>query len=124
MKKLLMTVFMATLMPIVGGSLVGNGGMCLANEDDNQKPPSWPDIAPVYDSYFDYSGGVLYIYGGLQYTVITVEVTHNGQTIVMDVLSPNDLPTQYDFNGCDSGSYYVTISAGITLLTSFSLNLL
>lgn len=122
MKKLLMTVFFATMMPIINGHFT-ECGVCMAEEYD-QKPLSWPDITPVYDSYFNYTDGFLYIYGGLQFTVITVEVTHNGRTIVMDVLSPNDLPTQYDFNGYESGSYHVTISAGNTLLTAFSFNLL
>jgi len=122
MKKLLLTFFMVTLMPVIGGSLIGIG-MCLANDEENPKSPFWPDIAPVYNSYFDYNDGFLYIYGGLEYTIITVEVTHNGLTVVMDALSPNDLPTQYDFNGYDSGLYYVTISAGTTILTSFSFNL-
>lgn len=123
MKKLLMTTVIATMMPFLSNHFVGNG-CCMANEKDDCQNPNWPDVTPVYNSYYDYSGGILYIYGSVQYTIITVKVTHNGQTIVMDMLSPNDLPTQYDFNGCDSGSYYVTISAGITLLTSFSFNLL
>ena len=122
MKKLVMTTCMAIVLPIYYGHNTGCG-VCMA-EDNNQKPLDWPDIIPVYDSFFDYVGDVLYIYGSLQYTAITVEVTHNGQTIIMDVLSPNDLPTQYNFNGCDSGSYYVTISAGNTLITTFSFNLI
>lgn len=118
-----MTVFMATLMPVLNGPLTGNG-TCLANEGDEKNTPLWPDVVPVYDSYFDYGNRVLYIYGSVQYTAITVEITHNGQTIVMDVLSSNNLPTQYDFNGCDNGVYYVNLSAGNTLLTTFSFNLL
>lgn len=123
MKKLMMTTILATMMPILNGFYVGNGA-CMAGEGDVQATPSWPDIAPVYDSYYDYSEGILYIYGSVQYTVITVEVTHNGQTILMDVLSPNNLPAQYNFNGYDYGYYHVTISAGNTLLTSFGFNLL
>ncbi len=123
MRKVMMTAILATITPILSDYTVGNG-ICKAEEGDVRNIPSWPDVAPVYDSFFDYSSGVLYIYGSLQYTVITVKVTHNSQTVVMDMLTPNDLPTQYDFNGCDSGSYNVTISAGITLLTSFSFNLI
>lgn len=123
MKKLLMTLFMVTLIPVLSGGPIGLG-ICLAEEVSKPKLPDFPDINPVYDSYFNYGNGVLYIYGSVQYTIITVEVTHDGQTVVMDVLSPNDLPTQYDFNGCDRGAYYVTISAGNTLLTSFSFNLI
>lgn len=119
----MMTTILATMMPILNGYYTGNGA-CIANEGEVQTTPTWPDIAPVYDSYFDYNDGVLYIYGGLQFTIITVEVTHDGRTIVMDVLSPNDLPTQYDFNGYDCGSYYVTISAGNTILKTFSFNII
>ena len=122
MKKACVTLLMLSLVPTMK-DFIPDYGICRGEEFLPQEP-NWADIEPRYSSYFDYSDGFLYIYGGLQYTVITVKVTHNGQTVVMDVLSPNDLPTQYDFNGCDSGSYYVTISAGITLLTSFSFNLL
>lgn len=113
-----MTAFVATLMPVFSDSLVGNGA-CFANEGDENNTPLWPNIVPVYDSYYDYSDGILYIYGGVQDTQITVEVTHNGQTVLFDVLSPNNLPTQYDFNGSDNGGYQVTILTGDTLLTTF-----
>lgn len=122
MKKLLVTGFMAILMPTLCVDYIGSG-ICLAEESSKQKPPDFPDVAPVYNSYYDDSDGFLYIYGGIQNTVITVEVTYHGQTIVMDMLSPNDLPTQYDFNGCASGTYYVTISAGTTVLKTFSFNI-
>lgn len=120
MKKMFLTVIMAVLMPLFCGSFYST---CFG-EDSYPEKQIIPDVAPVYDSYFDYNDGVLYIYGGLQFTVITVEVTHNGRTIVMDVLSPNNLPTQYDFNGYDCGSYYVTISVGNTILTTFSFNII
>lgn len=120
MKKVFLTVFMAALMPMFCGS---DYSVCFA-EDGYPDKMNIPDIAPIYDSYYDYSEGVLYIYGSVQYTVITVEVTHNGQTILMDVLSPNNLPAQYNFNGYDYGYYHVTISAGNTLLTTFGFNLL
>lgn len=66
MKKLLMTLFMVTLIPVLSGGPIGLG-ICLAGKVSKPKLPDFPDINPVYDSYFNYGNGVLYIYGSVQY---------------------------------------------------------
>lgn len=116
MKKVMMTVFMATLLPVIG---MNQGSTCLA-EDVYTEKSHYPDVAPVYKSYYDYSTNMLYIYGAAEYTMVNVRVTYKGCVVLADCVAPEDLPAVYDLNGCDSGIYQVVVSAGSTVLTTFS----
>jgi len=119
MKKLMMTVFITTLIPVVG-SYNNKGCFCHAEELSNPYPSNWPDVLPVYDSYYDSSTNQLCIYGAASSTVISVRVSCRGKEVLNDHVSPEQLPAWYDFSDYDSGTYLVLISAGDTILSTFS----
>ena len=118
MKKVMMTLFMATLTPIMNSHVNGIGN-CFA-EDDFPKMPHVPDVAPVYSSYYDEADNKLYIYGTEEMTTIEVKVIYEGMTVLYEAIPPEDLPAVYDFNDSKGGAYQVVISAGNTILTSFT----
>ena len=119
MKKLMMTVFITTLIPVVG-SYSNKGCFCYAEEVSNPNPSNWPDVLPVYNSYYDSSTNQLCIYGAAVSTVINVSVTYRGNEVLNDEVSPEQLPAWYDFSDYDGGTYLVVISAGDTVLCTFS----
>lgn len=118
MKKVMMTVFMMISLPIINGSLVVNA--CAINDDTKVMPPNFPEVMPIYDSYYDSSTNQLCIYGAASSTVISVRVSCRGKEVLNDHVSPEQLPAWYDFSDYDSGTYLVLISAGDTILSTFS----
>lgn len=118
MKKVMMTVFMMTLLPISNGGLAVSASAI--NDDTKDLPPSYPDVLPVYNSYYDSSTNQLCIYGAAVSTVINVRVTYRGNEVLYDEVSPEQLPAWYDFSDYDGGTYLVVISAGDSVLCTFS----
>ena len=116
MKKVMMTLLMSTLLPISG---MNQGSTCLA-EDVYTERSHYPDVAPVYNSYYEYSDGYLYIYSSLVSTEITVNVFNEGKTIISDIVSPGEDVVKYDFNNVARGTYTVTLLNGTTVLTTFN----
>lgn len=115
MKKVMMTLFMSTLLPVIG---MNQGSSCLA-EDDLPERSHRPDMAPADKSYYDYSTNLLYIYGAAESMVVSVQVTYNGYVVLADCVEPGNVPAIYDFNGYNSGVYQVVVSADSTVLTTF-----
>lgn len=110
---------MVTLLPTLINQLA-NGSICMAqDEKDNPKTLLWPDISPVYHSFYNYNDDVLTIYCGQKSTVITVCVTYDNQIIIQDALPPSNSPMNYDFSSCEKGTYQVSIYSGTTPITSF-----
>lgn len=116
MKKIMATIFLATIAPVVCDNL---SVTCNA-EDVLPENGEWPDVLPVYNSYYDSSTNQLCIYGAAVSTVINVRVTYRGNEVLNDEVSPEQLPAWYDFSDYDGGTYLVVISAGDTVLCTFS----
>ena len=119
MKKVLMTVFMVSLLPMINE--VSRGfSVCYAEEKDNYRIPDMPNVTPVQSSYYDYAQNMLYIYGSLDSAVVSVKVTYNGRIVLSDIVMAEDLPVKYDFSGSESGTYQVYISSGSSVLKTFN----
>ena len=118
MKKVMMTMFFATLVPFIGENLT-RYGLCNANEIDRGIPQNWPDVAIVFSSYYNQTDNTLHIYGGTESTVVSVEVTYHRALVLTDCIMPREQSAVYDFSNCDSGTYEVTISVGDTELNTF-----
>ena len=116
MKKVMMTMFLSTLLPAIGMNQVST---CLA-EDVYTERSHYPDVALVYKSYYDYSTNMLYVYGAAEYTMVNVRVSYNDCVVLTDCVAPEDLPAIYDFSGSNSGTYQVVVYAGSYVLTTFS----
>ena len=116
MKRVMSVMFLPIILSILG---INHGGICYA-EDDYPEKISNPDVAPIYDSYYDSSTNQLCIYGAAVSTVINVRVTYRGNEVLNDEVSPEQLPAWYDFSDYDGGTYLVVISAGDTVLCTFS----
>lgn len=118
MKKVLMTVFMSTMLPVLGCDTFNYSVVCA--EDDIPFETNYPNLAPIYKSYYDYSKNMLYIYGAAESTVVSVQVIYNGCVVLADCVAPEDLPAIYNFSDSNSGTYQVVVYAGSTVLTTFS----
>lgn len=114
----MMTVFLVAILPVVSGYSSGYS-ICSGEEKDLFSDTNWPDVAPVYNSYYEYSDGYLYIYSSLVSTEITVNVFNEGKTIISDIVSPGEDVVKYDFNNVARGTYTVTLLNGTTVLTTF-----
>lgn len=110
-----MTLFMSTLLPTIG---MNQGGTCLA-EDVKTEKIHYPDVAPVYNSYYDNSTNELHIYGSYLSTALTIEVTYEGKVVLSDVVVPGDQHVVYDFTGSEVGRYWVTVTSGTTMIRTF-----
>ena len=115
MKKVIMTLILTTLLPITG---ISHYNLCHA-EDIFPSTPLVPDTAPIYSSYYDDAGEMLYIYGCLSGNNAEMKVQHNETIVLYDIVSPDSLPAQYDCSGWESGFYRVTISIDSTIVTTF-----
>lgn len=116
MKKVVLTILFATIAPVVSCdlSVTCNAEVVFPVNED------WPDVLPVYDSYYDSSTNQLCIYGAASSTVISVRVSCRGKEVLYDEVSSEQLPAWYDCSSYDSGTYLVVISAGDTVLSTFS----
>lgn len=116
MKKVMLVLLIAVFSSTVNYTSYGKCnavGLFPVNVD-------WPDVAPVYNSYYNYSTNMLHIYGGMFATAVNVVVTHNGVVVLSDIVTPDNLPAIYDFTDSASGTYHVTVSVGTTILSTFS----
>ena len=116
MKKLMLTIIFATIAPVVSDNL---SVTCYAEDVYPEKAHN-PDVAPVYDFYYDNSTNQLCIYGAASSTVISVRVSCRGKEVLYDEVSSEQLPAWYDCSSYDSSTYLVVISAGDTILSTFS----
>lgn len=117
MKKTLMLVLLATNITSMGYAFKNYN---FTAENEQGKKPLWPNVTPIYSSYYDDAGEMLYIYGCLSGKNVEMRVQHNGTIVLYDIISPGSLPAQYDCSGWETGSYRVTISADSTIVTTFS----
>lgn len=116
MKKIMMTMLMTVLTPMVGEYVISNG-VCKADEVVHIRPDNWPDVSPVYSSYYNDEEEKLYIYGTEKNTL--VKVMYEGQIVLFDIIQSGNLPAIYDFSNGKSGMYQVIVSDETTILTSF-----
>lgn len=116
MRKILAIIFFATIAPVVSDNL----GLTCKADDSVPIKNKWPDIQPVYNSYYDSSTNQLCIYGAAVSTMINVRIICRGNEVLYDYVSPEQLPAWYDCSSYDSGTYLVVISAGDTILSTFS----
>ena len=113
-----MTAFMAAFLPMVSGHS-SNYSVCSGEEKDSSEDINWPSVAPVYNSYYDYSTNELHIYGSYLSTALTIEVTYEGKVVLSDVVVPGDQHVVYDFTGSEVGRYWVTVTSGTTMIRTF-----
>lgn len=118
MKRLMTTMLMATVLPVLGSGWIDWTIVCA--EDYTPHDDSYPDVLPVYNSYYDSSTNQLCIYGAAVSTMINVRIICRGNEVLYDYVSPEQLPAWYDCSSYDSGTYLVVISAGDTVLSTFS----
>lgn len=118
MKKVLFTVLLITLSP-AAGRYVKDISACYADEKDNYKIPDVPTVAPIYFSYYNSGNQQLYIYGCVESPILTVNVIHNGVSVLSDIVFLSSAPVVYDFSGAEKGFFKVFISAGDTVLKIF-----
>jgi len=116
MKKLMLTIIFATIAPVVSDNL---SVTCYAEDVYPEKAHN-PDVAPVYDFYYDSSTNQLCIYSAAVSTMISVRVICRGNEVLYDYVSPEQLPVWYDCSDYEGGTYLVVISAGDTVLSTFS----
>ena len=117
MKKLMMILLMVTMMPFFGSSWTSS--ICSADDEKySGLNPNTPG-GTLINSYYDYSDGILYVYSNNFQTVANMTVTHDGQTVLSDIVFPGDDTVMYIFNGYPEGYYDVTFTIGTDVLTSF-----
>lgn len=116
MKKVMMTMLMTVLTPTIGEYVISNG-VCKAGEVVHIRPDNWPDVLPVYSSYYNGEEEKLYIYGTEKNTL--VKVMYEGQIVLFDTILSGNLPAVYDFSKGESGMYQVIVFDESTILTSF-----
>lgn len=114
----MLTVFMTVLTPMADNFVISNA-VCKADEVIHIRPSNWPDVSPVYSSYYDDVDGVLYIYGCVSLNTLEVRVLHNG-LVLQDYIQPGLAPTIYNFNGWEAGVYRVTLSIDSVIFSTFS----
>jgi len=118
MKKVMMTMLMTVLTPMVGEYVISNG-VCKADEVVHVRPDNWPGVSPVLSSYYNDEEDKLYIYGTEKNTLLTVKVMYEGQIFLFDTIQPGDIPAIYDFSHGESGIYQVIVSDETTVYTFF-----
>ena len=92
MKKVIMTLILTTLLPITG---ISHYNLCHA-EDIFPSTPLVPDTAPIYSSYYDDAGEMLYIYGCLSGNNAEMKVQHNETIVLYDIVSMMKCIRGYD----------------------------
>ena len=110
-------MLMTVLTPTIGEYVISNG-VCKAGEVVHIRPDNWPDVLPVYSSYYNGEEEKLYIYGTEKNTL--VKVMYEGQIVLFDTILSGNLPAVYDFSNSKGGEYQVIIIADDTILVSFS----
>lgn len=111
----MITFLLATLIPAMNNSLCS----CYAYDSEQERNPLWPDVSPVYSSYYDDVDGVLYIYGCASLNTVEVRVLHNG-VVLQDNIQPGLVPAMYNLNGWEAGVYRVTLSIDSVIFSTFS----
>ena len=104
----MLTLFMEVLPPMVGNGVISDG-VCKADEVIHIRPNNWPDVSPVYSSYYNKIENKLYIYALEKNTEATVKVICEGTVVLLDDVLPGSQPAVYDFS--NSNKYTLDYSS-------------
>lgn len=118
MKKTVSTMLLVAVLPLISRNMT-DCFICNAEEVDIPQQLNWPEVSPVYNSYYDQEKDLLFIYGEQVYTSVEIKVVNSNRIVLFDVVNPYLLPTIYDFTKEPGGTYQVIISMGGTIIRTF-----